>query len=289
MRRVCNMKKICTIILIAVWLNLTIPTKATQKKKQTSVNKKTYALVVGGISKDPQDRSNKSKVISDVKKLLLNNPEITSQTLTVLTADDVGAVREPPLQNYSSGKSTVENIQKAIKAIASSARVDDKFVFYYIGQANVIGDKLRFNLPGKDITQEQLTQWIKEIQASSMLIVLDCPASGLAAKAVSGQGRIVICSCTAQQRYSTRFSEYFIPAFADNRTDTNGDGKISVLEAFTRVSREVDDWYRQKKLLTTETPVLEDNGDGLPSQQPWRYQLDETDGLAASQFFLMRK
>jgi hypothetical protein len=281
MRWIYNMKNICTIILIAVWLIPASLSGTAQEKEQTSLNNKTYALVVSGISKDPQDRSAKSKIVSDIKKLLLNNPEVTSETLIVLVADNTAA-------NTSPIASTAENIQMAIKTIVTFARDNDRFIFYYIGQANVIGEMLRFNLPGTDITQEQLAQWIKEIQASSMLIVLDCPGSGLATKAMSGQGRVVICSCTAQQRYSTRFSEYFIPALADNKTDTNSEGKISVLEAFTNASREVDDWYRQKKLLTTETPVLEDNGDGLPSQQPWRYKLDGNDGSAASEFFLMR-
>jgi len=30
---------------------------------------------------------------------------------------------------------------------------------------------------------------------------------------------------------------------------------------------------------------LEDNGDGTASRQPWRYEQDKTDGLAASRFF----
>jgi len=276
------MKNIGTIILITVWLNPAVLTGTAQEKGQTSVNNKTYALVVSGISKDPQDRSAKSGAVSDLQKFLLDNPEITPETLSVLTADDLPT-------NNGLGTSTAENIQKAIKKIAAAVKPDDRFVFFYVGQANVVGEKLRFNLPGADITQEQLAQWIIEIKVSSMLIVLDCPGAGLAAKAMSGRGRVIICSCTAEQRYSTRFSEHFIPALADIKTDTNNDGKISVLEAFTIAWRQIDDWYRQKKLLTTETPVLEDDGDGQPSQQPWRYELDGTDGLAASQFYLIRQ
>lgn len=276
------MKKIGILILINLLSSPAIITGTAQDNDLKPVNNKTYTLVIGGISKDPQEKSAKSKIASVLQKFLLSNPEITSQTLTVLVPGDLSA-------NDTLGVSTAENIRQAIKTIGTAIQPDDRFIFYYVGQANMVGEQLRLNLPGADITQEQLAQWIKEIKASSMLIVLDCPGAGLAAKAISGRGRIVICSCTAEQRYSTRFSEYFIPALTDINTDTNSDGRISALEAFTAASRQIDDWYRQKKLLTTETPVLEDNGDGRPSKQPWRYKFDATDGLAASEFYLIRQ
>jgi hypothetical protein len=119
-----------------------------------------------------------------------------------------------------------------------------------------------------------------------MLIVLDCPGAGLAVKAVTGQGRIVIGACTADQHYSTKFSEYFVPALVDEGSDTDGNGRISLLEAFTSACRGVDDFYRLGSLLTTETPVLEDNADGAASKQPWKYEQNKMDGLAASRFFL---
>ena len=48
-------------------------------------------------------------------------------------------------------------------------------------------------------------------------------------------------------------------------------------------------FYRSKGLLKTETPLLEDNGDGVASDKPWRFKQDKTDGAAASKFFLSSK
>ena len=276
------MKNIVSAILITLALCITTITGNTTDENQKQTSQKTYALVVSGVSKEPQDRMTKTKIISGLQKLLNDNPEISPQTLKILIADDLPT-------NSVFGTSTAENIQKTINAIGAITKAEDRFIFYYIGQANIVAEKLRFNLRGADITQEQLARWIKEIKTSSMLIVLDCPGSGLAAKAISGHGRVVICSCTDEQKYRTRFSEYFVPALTDGENDTNGDGKTSVLEAFTAASRQIDDWFRRNKLLTTEIPVLEDNGDGRPSKEPWRYKLDGTDGLAASEFFLIRQ
>ena len=276
------MKKVGFVILVTFILFNTAVAGSDIIENRDKPGRKTYVLVVGGISKEPQDKISMTKAVTELQKLLKSNPEVSDQTFSILAADDLQA------KNVTE-KSTAENIQKTIETIGTAAKVDDRFVFYYIGQANIVAQKLRFNLPGADITHEQLSQWIKGIKASSMLIVLDCPGSGLAAKAMSGRGRVVICSCTDEQRYRTRLSEYFLPALTDKESDTNSDGKISILEAFTAASRQIDDWFRQNKLLTTEIPVLEDNGDGQPSKEPWRYKLDGGDGAAAAEFFLIRK
>ena len=276
------MKKVGFVILVTFILFNTAVAGSDIIENRDKPGRKTYVLVVGGISKEPQDKISMTKAVTELQKLLKSNPEVSDQTFSILAADDLQA------KNVTE-KSTAENIQKTIETIGTAAKVDDRFVFYYIGQANIVAQKLRFNLPGADITHEQLSQWIKGIKASSMLIVLDCPGSGLAAKAMSGRGRVVICSCTDEQRYRTRLSEYFLPALTDKESDTNSDGKISILEAFTAASMQIDDWFRQNKLLTTEIPVLEDNGDGQPSKEPWRYKLDGGDGAAAAEFFLIRE
>jgi hypothetical protein len=182
--------------------------------------------------------------------------------------------------------STAESLRKTIQALARQVRPRDRFVLYYAGQANVVVKKLRFNLPGKDITHLQLANWLDSVKASSVLAVLDCPGAGLAVKGIAGVGRIVLGACTGEQHYSTRFGEYFVRSLTDNETDTDGDRRVSLLEAFTRTSQQLDDWYRQRHLLTTEIPVLEDNGDGTPSSQPWKWKQSGEDGMIASRFFL---
>ena len=111
-------------------------------------------------------------------------------------------------------------MKKTLENLAGRIKPQDRFIFYYIGQANVGAGKLRLNLPGKDITHEQLAKWIKPIKATSMLLVLDCPCAGMAVKSLTGKGRIIIAASTAEQPYSTRLSEYFIP----------GDGHPTILQ-----------------------------------------------------------
>ena len=242
--------------------------------------KNTYALIVSGINKDPNDRLAKDRTVTNLRKFFLSDAKLRPEHVSILVADN-SAVRE------GARTSTVDNLSQTLATFAAKIQPADRFVFYYTGQANTVAGKLRLNLPGQDITHQGLAECINQIKASSMMIVLDCPGAGLAAKAITGKGRIVVCGCEAQQHYSTKFGEYFVPALADPNSDTDGNGKVSVLEAFTLACKQSEDWYRQRNLLKTETPVLEDNADGVPSPQPWRYESDKADGLLASKFFLV--
>ncbi len=242
-------------------------------------SKNTYVLVVSGISKDPNERLEKDKSVSDLRNFFLNGVKIEADLLSILMVKSSSADKASQIP-------TAENLKKTIDTLAHSVKPRDRFIFYYLGQANVVTGKLRLNLPGEDITHEKLAEWLKKISASSTLIVLDCPAAGLAAKAMTGPGRIIVCACTSEQRYSTQFSRYFISALVDRESDIDADGKVSLLEAFTSTSRHLDDFYRKRQFLITETPVLEDNQDGVPGKHPWRFEIDGKDGLNASKFFL---
>ena len=245
-------------------------------------NNNTHALIVTGINKNAKDRQTKDKAVVDLHDFLLNNASIKRDRLAVLA-------NSRSLARTASDMSTAKNLKDRIDTFAAAVNPADRFIFYYVGQANVAADELRLNLPGADITHEQLAEWLKAIKASSILIVLDCPGAGLAVKPLAGKGRMVVAGCKAEQHYSTRFSAYFVAALGENESDTDNDGKVSLLEAFTSASRQLDDFYRSMGLLKTETALLEDNGDGVASDKPWRFKQDRTDGAAASKFFFSSK
>ena len=268
------MKYIEIIILVVLSCFYATPVRSAETEKKSP---RTYALIVNGISKDTQDKITRAMEVSQLQRFLKENKQIVPETIKMLAADAV--------KNNNENGSQLANIEKIMIQFGSVISSSDRFIFYYTGQANVAGSQLRFNLRGEDMTQWQLARLLKNIKSSSILIVLDCPASGLAVKDLSGTGRIIICSCTEEQRYSSRFGEYFVPSLTKTETDIDKDGKISVLEAFISASKQVEQWYQKKELIITETPVLDDNGDGRASREPWRYMLDVKDGLMSAEFF----
>ncbi len=231
----------------------------------------THVLVINGISKDPIDRAAKNKTVQDLKTSLLDKGGVDPNRLTVLAGEETRA----------------NEIEKAMRTLVSRLNHEDRLIFYYIGQANAVGESLRFNIAGEDITGQQITQWLNHIEAKNQLVVLDCPRAAMVAKEITKPNRIIVFASTEAQAYGTRLSLHFVPALKQKETDTNVDGRLSVLEAFTTATRGIEQWYRDNQVLPTETPNLEDNADGVPSERPWRYIVEGGDGQAASKFVLV--
>jgi hypothetical protein len=232
-----------------------------------------WALVVAGISRDSEDRAVRDQTLNDLQAYLIECAKVDPRRLVVLAPE-----RSQP--------STAVSVGQAMTAFASDARSEDRFVFYYIGQANAVGGELRFNLPGPDMTDKDLANRLDAVKAGHQLVVLDCPCAALAAKPLADDNRIVVCASTATQVFGTRFSPHFIRALTDPQSDADHDGRVSVLEAFTTAVREIERWYHEQAILPTETPCLEDDGDGTPSERPWRYRTEGGDGARASTFLL---
>jgi hypothetical protein len=246
------MRNITTIVCVgAMWLGA----------GQAFCRADTFAVVVGGICKDATERATQDKTLADLQSYLMARTKNTR------------------------GAATAPEVKDALSDSAAAMGPQDRFIFWYVGQANAVGGKLRLNLLGPDITQEDLAAQLTRIKAGTVLIVLDCPKAALAVQALSGPGRVILCASTQEQAYGTQFSRYFVPALAAAENDADKDGKVSVLEAFAAAARQIEQWYQSKRMLPTETPCLDDNGDGKVSERPWR-RADSIEGAFASGLFL---
>lgn len=240
---------------------------------------KTWAVIISGINKDPDEKQSKALAILQLKLHLKQHLKVPQERL-FLMADKESLAFEEGMK-----ESTAEHMSETLKVLSEQVEANDMFIFYYVGQANVVKDTLRLNLPGPDLQHQELVEELNGIKAKQSLIVLDCPAAGLAIKPLLCDGRIVIAGAQANQPWSTRFSQYFIPAMSDEHSDYNQDKQISLLEAFRYAVMRMDDYYRQRDLIKTENPLLEDDGDGIPSQQPWTREKNK-DGLLAGELII---
>jgi len=266
------MKMMKTLIMLPV---LTFFLCCVSGMVQAQNTAKTYVLAVGGIYKDPMEISDQDGFLVQLRDAFAAS---CPNSLFVLT---------PPGSSVpnSSGTSSAESVRGAMQSLSGAIQAGDRFIFYYVGQANVVNDDLRLNLPGEDITHRDLSRWLGEMHSATAVVILDCPGAGLAIESLAGPGKIVIASARSDQPYSTIFSRHFIPALTAIEGDGNGDGAISLLEAFQRAAQEIDRLYREQDFLRTENALLEDNGDGVPSQQPWRYEEEDVDGRIAAHYF----
>jgi hypothetical protein len=117
-----------------------------------------------------------------------------------------------------------------------------------------------------------------------LAVVNAASASGPFLPVLAAPGRTIITATkTGQERNETRFGGFFAEAFAGDGADLDKNGAVSLLEAFTFARGETARSYDEDGLLMTEHAVLDDDGDGEPTEAP---DADADDGALASAFVL---
>ena len=161
---------------------------------------------------------------------------------------------------------------------------DDVFVFL-IGHGSFRRHVAKLNVPGPDLTVEDLDGFLKMLSARRVVVVNGASMSAPFVNALSQNGRIVCASTrSVEQRNATHFMSFFIQALEDGSADQDRDERISMLEICTQASSLTDAWYVGEGLITTENAILDDNGDGLGTRLS---DIDGGDGAQAARCFLL--
>jgi hypothetical protein len=108
-------------------------------------------------------------------------------------------------------------------------------------------------------------------------------AAGAFLEAVSAPNRVVMAATRAEQENEPRFPGHLVDALAGDGADTDKDGRVSMLEAFNYTRLEVERSYGQANQLRTEHALLDDNGDGVGTEEP---PVDGGDGAVAARRYL---
>jgi hypothetical protein len=180
--------------------------------------------------------------------------------------------------------STAENTRRTMMALGQKMRADDLAMIVLIGHGTFDGIEAKFNLVGPDLTSSQWAALIRSLPGRVVLV--DTTAASFPfLEAVSGPRRVVITATdSAAQRYDTVFPDYFAHALADEASDLDKNGRVSIWEAFLSASLGVRRYYEQRGQLATERPLLDDNGDGHGTEGTADVS-DRTDGAEASRVY----
>lgn len=191
---------------------------------------------------------------------------------------------DPSRDRAISGRSNRDGVTQAIEKIAARARPDDQVFILLLGHGSADNDVARFNVPGADLTDADFAKLLDRLSRQSVAFVNAASASGDFIKRLSGPNRVVVTATKSGfERNETLFGEHFVAAYATEGADTDKDGRISLLEAFTYARREVVRAYEQSNRLQTEHAMLDDDGDGVGRDDP---AADGPDGKRARAFFL---
>lgn len=160
------------------------------------------------------------------------------------------------------GRSSKATIMATLTRVVGQAKEGDRIVIVLMGHGSVQGNESRINLPGPDMSAGDFAQVLGPSPAT-VVFVNTASASGEFIKALSGPRRIVVTATrSAREANETYFPAYFVKALTSDAGDTDKDGRVSILEAYTYARLEVEKKFETAGLLATEHPQLDDDGDG---------------------------
>ena len=167
------------------------------------------------------------------------------------------------------GRSTREEIQKALDGFAKTATAEDVVYVVLLGHGSADGQTARFNLPGPDMGPADFNAALKRLPTKQLVFVNTSSSSGPFVEAMSGPGRTIITATrNGAEQFATLFGGFFVDAFTSPDADADKNQRVSMLEAFAYAKAGVARAYDQEGLLATEHAMLDDNGDKQGSQDP---------------------
>ena len=240
----------------------------------------TRALVVVGLGGTPEYRERFTRWAVELQGALTGPAGIPAADVVVL------AERSDAAPGVVSDRSTRENVVAALGDLAGRSAPDDRLLVVLIGHGTAQGEEGKFNLPGPDISGEDLAAALAVFPTQTVAVVHTGSAGGGFVAPLSGPNRITLSATrTSRERNATEFAAFFVEALTGDGSDLDKDGQISLLEAFTYTRAEVARQYAEDNEILTEHAVLDDNGDGEGSPDPGA---EAEDGRLAHAFRLGR-
>jgi hypothetical protein len=227
-----------------------------------------YYVTVAGLGGEPDYEQRFTAMAKDLDKILK------------------AADTEAHVYTFTGSDSTKAHLTDTLSQIARDAKPEDAFTLTLIGHGSFDGEEYKFNLPGPDISGEELAVLCDKIAAKRQLIVNTTSASGGSIGALQRQGRIVIAATKAgTEKNATVFARYWVEALSDASADVDKNEAVSALEAFQYADRKTAAFYDSQKRLATEHAVIEDTG---KKEAVRAVSADNGEGQLASGFVVIR-
>lgn len=218
-----------------------------------------YAVIVSGASGGEKYAAQQKKWRDDLAAALRNTFIFAESNVVTLAEENTGTA-----------KATAENVRRLLADLRRRLVRDDLLLVVLIGHGTTDGEAAKFNLSGPDLTAAEWKGLLDGV-AARLVVVNTTESSYPFLEELSQRGRVIITATdSVAQRFATVFPEHFVRALADLSSDFDKNGRVSIWEAFAAASQAVKVYYEQRGQLSTERPVLDDNGDkvGREAQAP---------------------
>ena len=226
---------------VGLWVLIAAPAAAAER----------YALVISGVSGGEKYAAQQKKWREEIATFLTAGLAVPDANLVVL--DEAHDASSTP---------TAANIRRVLGDLRRRTTGSDTLLLVLLGHGTYDGIDAKFNLVGPDLSAPEWKEALDGI-AGRLVIVNTTESSFPFLEQLSSRGRVVITATdSAAQRFATVFPEYFIRSLVDGSSDFDKNGRVSILEAFNAASASVKQHYEQRGQLSTERPLIDDDGDG---------------------------
>ncbi len=166
---------------------------------------------------------------------------------------------------------TRKAIEREAAGLKESLGPDDRLWVFFLGHADHDGERASFHLPGPDLRDDDLGKLFAGLKCREQVFWMTTPASGWFVKALSARGRVVIAATAADAEYNeTEFPQALaaVMKLPPDKLAGGKDGKVSVLDVYRQTVKGVEARFARDKRVPTEHAQLDDNGDGVGTEEP---------------------
>ena len=253
-----------------------------------------HALIVIGLPGDEERAKRFNRIASAYREWLVEVCRFRSEQIELLGGGDADEQHA----------ATQERIRESATRYRQDLGQDDALWVFLLGHGSEDGRHGWFHLPGPDLNAADWAGLFSELKAGEQVFWMTQSASGRFVKPLSIPGRIVVAATDPGEVNETRFPDVFADvirkqaAVAVDDADPAGDREESptkesrtqvtqsLLELFREVVGQVQQYYDENDLVSTEHAQLDDNGDGRGSEMMELADLDvppsDTDAAAAT-------
>jgi hypothetical protein len=227
----------------------------TPKRTLTPPDPNKFAVIINGASGEPAYAKQFEEWTAELSIVLIQRFGFAASQVKLLT--------EKPAEG-NIVRASAEEVKRTFALLKSELQPDNVLFVFLIGHGSFDGKESKFNLVGPDLSASEYSILLSSLPTRRVVVLNMASASGEFAKSLAAKGRIVITATrSGQETNATRFAGFFIAAMKATDADTDQDGHVSVLEAFTYANRLTAEFYSRAGRLASEHALLEDNGDGM--------------------------
>lgn len=243
-----------------------------------ALHAQTHVLIVSGLGGDPKYTASFKQWGLELANAARARYALPDSEIVFLAEDANGAAGKV------AGKSTKEEIERALARFRARAGAGDQLVVVLIGHGSPgEGGQSKISLPGPDMTASDFARVLAPWTSQRVAFVNLTSASGDFLPEIAAPNRVVITATKSGfERNESVFAGFFVAALSKDGADVDKDNRVSLLEAFRYAAAETKRHYEDASKIQTEHAQLDDIGEKRGTPDPDA----KTQGALARRFFL---